>query len=101
MALEQQARVSKNTLLQQEGWNVCYTADANIHAGKCVIKGVALARLPLNNGFGFAEGCYPRGLPPSLPAQIRIIAEVDLNMNRDMRFRQSILQTAFSYAKGT
>jgi hypothetical protein len=81
MTLEQRASVSKDTLLQQEGWNVYYMADVNIHAGKGVIKGVALARLPLNNGFGFAE--------------------VDLNMNRGMRLRQSILQTAFSYAKGT
>jgi hypothetical protein len=129
MKPEQQARVSKNTLLQQEGWNVCYAANANIHTEKGVIKGVALALLPLNNGFGFVERLLyidgeaasvikfkkentilngaevqfspcAQGLPLSSPAQIRRTAEADLNMNRDMRLHQSILQSAFSCAKG-
>ncbi|MEQ1536657.1 MAG: DEAD/DEAH box helicase family protein, partial [Burkholderiaceae bacterium] len=55
MTPEQQARVSIDTLLQQAGWHVCNMADANIHAGSGVVKGVALREFPLNSGFGFAD----------------------------------------------
>lgn len=127
---EQQARVSIDAILQQAGWHVCSMEDANIHAGNAVLKSVALARLPLNNCFGFAEGLlyidgeaagvikskkedtilssaegqfssYARGLPPTSSSQIRIIAEVALNMNRETGLRQSLLRTAFNCAKGT
>ena len=33
MTLEQKARLTIDTLLQQAGWHVCNMADANIHAG--------------------------------------------------------------------
>ncbi len=48
---EQKARVSIDALLQQAGWHVCNTADANIHAA----RGVALREFPLNSGYGFAD----------------------------------------------
>ena len=51
MTLEQKARVSIDTQLQQVGWHVCSIADANIHAS----RGVALREFPLNTGYGFAD----------------------------------------------
>ena len=97
MTPEQKARVSIDALLQQAGWHVCGVADANIHAGDGVVKGVAIREFPLNNGFGFADyllyvngkacgvieakkegatltgvelqsGRYAQGLPTALPA---------------------------------
>lgn len=55
MTPEQKARVSIDALLVAAGWHVCKVADANIHAGDGVAKGVAIREFPLNNGFGFAD----------------------------------------------
>jgi type I site-specific restriction endonuclease len=55
MTPEQQARVNIDALLSAAGWHVCNMADANIHAGSGVVKGVALREFPLNPGYGFAD----------------------------------------------
>ena len=50
MTPEAKARNTIDALLQQAGWHVCDLANANIHAGIGVVKGVAIREFPLNAG---------------------------------------------------
>ena len=51
MTPEAKARTTIDALLAKASWHVCGMADGNIHAA----QGVAIRKLPLNIGFGFAD----------------------------------------------
>lgn len=55
MTPEARARQTIDALLMHAGWHVCDVANANIHAGTGVVKGVAIREFPLNAGHGFAD----------------------------------------------
>ncbi len=92
MTPEQKARVGIDALLVQAGWHVCNVANANIHAAVGVATTQKFAPLGLLRE-------VPVLLPP-LAEQSRIVAEVeaevDTNLKRAQALRQATLAKAFA-----
>lgn len=119
MTPEARARLTIDALLTAAGWVVCHVANANIHAGTGIVKGVAIREFPLNPGHGFAdyllyvngkacavieakkEGAtlsgvgvqsarYAQGLPAALPAWRRPLPFVFESTGVETRFTNGL-----------